>query len=65
VTNKNAITCPTATGASTNPIVAIAVLDSATLGAGNILGWATVTSTAIASGDTPKVNAGALSAVED
>jgi hypothetical protein len=65
VTNKNAITAPAATGPSTNPIVAIAVLDSATLGAGNVLGWATVTSTPIASGDTPKINAGALSVTED
>ncbi len=65
VANKNAITCPTATGASTNPLVAVAVLDSATIGAGNILIWATVTSTAIANGDTPKVNATALSCVED
>jgi hypothetical protein len=65
VTNKNAITGPTATGASTNPLVAIAILDSATLGAGNVLAWATVTSTAIASGDTPKINAGALSVTED
>src|SRR6185436_14247169 len=64
VTNKNAITCPTASsGAST--IIAIAVLDSATLGAGNILVWATVTSTQINNGDTPKVNASALSIVED
>jgi hypothetical protein len=63
VTNKNAITCPTATGASTNPIVAVAVIDAAA--AGNILYWATVTSTAIANGDTPKVNAGAFSVTED
>lgn len=65
VTNFGAITSPTATGASTNPIVAVAILDSATLGAGNILYWATVTSTAIANGDTPKINAGAFSVVED
>jgi hypothetical protein len=65
VTNKNAITCTAATGASTNPLVAIAVLDSATIGAGNILIWASVTSTAIANGDTPKINAAALSTVED
>ena len=63
VTNKNAITCPTATGASTNPIVAVAVVDASS--AGNVLYWATVTSTAIANGDTPKVNASALSIVED
>lgn len=63
VTNKNAITCPTATGASTNPIVGIAVVDAAS--GGNVLYWASVTSTAIANGDTPKVNAGALSVTED
>ena len=65
VTNKNAITFPTATGASTNPIIAIAVLDSGTAGAGNVLYWCDVTSTPIASGDTPKINASALSIVED
>jgi hypothetical protein len=65
VTNKNAITGSAATTASTNPLTAIAILDSATIGAGNILWWATITSTAIAIGDTPKINAGALSIVED
>lgn len=65
VTNKNAITAPTATGASTNPLIAIAVLDSVTIGAGNIIIWATVTSTAIANGDTPKINAAAFSITED
>jgi hypothetical protein len=63
VTNFAAITCPTATGASTNPIVGVAVCDASTVG--NILYWASVTSTAIANGDTPKVNAAALSIVED
>jgi hypothetical protein len=63
VTNKNAITCPTATGASTNPIVGVAVIDNSS--GGNILYWASVTSTAIANGDTPKVNAAALSVTED
>lgn len=63
VTNKNAITFPSATGASTNPIVGVAVIDNSS--GGNITDWASVTSTPIASGDTPKVNAGALSAVED
>lgn len=63
VTNKTAITCPTATGASTNPIVGIAVVDASTVG--NVLYWASVTSTAIANGDTPKINAAALSVVED
>lgn len=63
VTNKNTITCPTATGASTNPIVGIAICTAAT--AGNVLYWASVTSTPIANGDTPKVNASAISIVED
>jgi hypothetical protein len=63
VTNKNAITCPTATGPSTNPIVGVAIVDASS--AGNILYWASVTSTAIATGDTPKINAAALSVVED
>ncbi len=63
VTNKNAVTFPTATGASTNPIVGIAVVDASS--AGNVLAWASVTSTAIANGDTPKVNAAALSSVMD
>lgn len=62
VTNKNAITCPTASSGSST-ITAIAVCDAST--AGNVLYWATVTSTAIANGDTPKVNASALSIVED
>jgi len=63
VTNKNAISAPAATGASTNPIVAVAIIDAATLG--NILYWATVTSTPIANGDTPKINAAGFSVVED
>jgi hypothetical protein len=63
VTNKNAITCPSATGASTNPIVGIAVVDNSS--GGNVLYWASVTSTAIANGDTPKINATALSVTED
>lgn len=65
VTNKNAISCPAATGPSTNPLVAVAVLDSVTVGAGNILIWASITSTPIANGDQPKVNAAGLSLVED
>ena len=63
VTNLAAITCPTATGASSNPILGIMVTDASTVG--NSYVWASVTSTAIASGDTPKVNASALSVVED
>lgn len=62
VTNKNAITCPTATSGSST-IIAIAVCDAATLG--NVLYWADVSSTVINNGDTPKVNASGLSIVED
>lgn len=63
VTNKNAVSGPAAAGPSTNPIVAVAVVDGAS--AGNVLYWATVTSTAIALGDTPKMNAGAFSVTDD
>jgi hypothetical protein len=63
VTNKAAVTFPAATGASTNPILGIAVVDASTVG--NVLYWASVTSTAIANGDTPKINAAALTIVED
>lgn len=63
VTNKNAITFPAATGASTNPIVGVAVVDASS--AGNVLYWASVTSTAIANGDTPKINATAFTVTED
>jgi hypothetical protein len=63
VTNKAAVTFPAAAGASTNPILGIAVVDASTVG--NVLYWASVTSTAIANGDTPKINAAALTIVED
>jgi hypothetical protein len=63
VTNKAAVTFPAATGASSNPIVGIAVVDASTVG--NVLYWASVTSTPIANGDTPKINAAALTLVED
>jgi hypothetical protein len=63
VTNKNAISAPSAGGASTSPLIAVAVIDASS--AGNVLYWATITSTAIATGDTPKVNAAGLSVTED
>lgn len=64
VTNKNAITCPTSTGTGTNnTITYVGVLDASTVG--NMLCWASVTSTTINNGDTPKVNASALSIVQD
>jgi len=64
VTNKNAITCPTSTSGS-NTITYVMVADGATIGAGNSLCWASVSSTVINNGDTPKVNASALSIVQD
>ena len=64
VTNKGAITAPSATGPSTNPLLAIAIVDSPTPGAGNIYAWASIVSTAIATGDTPQVKAGAISYTE-
>jgi hypothetical protein len=63
VTNKAAVTFPIALGNSTNPVVGIAVVDASTVG--NVLYWASVTSTPIALGDTPKINAAALTLVED
>lgn len=63
VTNKNAITAPAATGASTNPLLGFAIVDASSNG--NVLYWGSLPSTAIASGDTPKMNAGALSIVDD
>lgn len=64
VTNKNAITCPTSTGTGTNnTITYAAILDASTTG--NMLCWASVTSTTINNGDTPKVNASAFSIVQD
>lgn len=63
VTNKNAISAPTATGASTNPWVGIALVDASS--GGNVLVWASVVSTPLAIGDTPKINAGALSVAQD
>ena len=41
-----------------------AILDSPTLGAGNIVYWGSITSTAINAGDTPQVNALGLTASE-
>ena len=41
-----------------------ALLDSPTLGAGNIIYWGSITSTAINAGDTPQVNALGLTASE-
>ena len=52
ITNANAITFATATGAGWGTIVGFAIVDSGTVGAGNVLGWGSLTSTAIAADDT-------------
>lgn len=62
VTNKNAVTFPTSTS-GTNTITYLGCIDASS--AGNMLLWCSVTSQDIASGDTPKVNASALSVVQD
>jgi len=60
VDNASAIVFPTAT-ASWGTVTHVALLDSATLGAGNIIGWADLTaSKTVGSGDTLQFNAGAL-----
>ena len=64
VTNKNSITFPTSSGTS-NTITYIGIVDSVTVGAGNMLYWTDVTSVTINNGDTPKINASAISIVED
>lgn len=63
VTNKNIINCPTAAGPSTNPIVGLAVVDSAS--GGNIKVWMPITSTPIVGGDEPQIGAGGLVITDD
>jgi len=62
-TNSVAVTFPAA-GSGPTTVTYFAILDTATLGAGNILYWGSITSTVIANGDTPQVNASALSVTE-
>ena len=52
MSNANAITFATATGGGWGAIVGFALCDSATVGAGNVLAWGTVTSKTISAGDT-------------
>jgi hypothetical protein len=63
VTNGVAITFP-ANGGSLQTATFYAVLDSATLGAGNIIYWGSISSTAINPSDVPTVQVGALSSSE-
>lgn len=61
--NANAITFPASTGGSAT-VTFFVLIDSAS-GAGNILYWCSVTSTAIATGDVPQVAASGLTITED
>jgi hypothetical protein len=63
--NANAINFPTATG-SWGTVTHFAVLDSATVGAGNILYWASLTSSkTIGNGDTASFAASQITITED
>lgn len=62
ITNATAITFGTDT-VGTPAITFVAIVDSAS-GAGNIVYWASITSTTINVGDTPQINASALTASE-
>jgi hypothetical protein len=60
ITNANAITFAACT-AGTSTIVAFALVDSSTTGAGNVIAWGTVASTVVSATNTPaSFAAGAL-----
>jgi hypothetical protein len=63
ITNATAITWPANTGTAST-ITFLAILDSATIGAGNIVYWGSITSTTINAGDTPQINASGLTGTE-
>lgn len=63
ITNGTAITFPTNAGVL-QTVTYYAVLDSATLGAGNIIYWGSIVSTAINPLDTPVVQPSALTSSE-
>jgi len=53
ISNANAITFATATGAGWGTVVGFALTDNATAGAGNVIGWGSLgTNKLISSGDT-------------
>lgn len=62
--NLTAITWPASGGGGTSTWTYIAVLDSATIGAGNVLYWGSITSAAIATGVTPQIDVSGLTATE-
>ena len=63
IQNGVAITFP-ANGSTLQTGTFFAVLDSATLGAGNILYWGSITNTPINAGDTPQVPVNGLTITE-
>ncbi len=63
IQNATAITFP-ANGGSLNTGTFFAILDVTTLGAGNILYWGSISSTAINPGDTPQVAINGLTVTE-
>lgn len=60
ISNANAITFATATGAGWGAIVGFALCDSATVAAGNVLAWGSLTSKTILAGDTASFAVGDL-----
>jgi len=58
--NANALTFATATGSGWGTIVGFALCDSATVGAGNVIAWGSLTSKTIAAGDTASFAVGDL-----
>lgn len=61
LSNSVTVTFPACTG-GTSTIVGYAILDGSTLGAGNIIGWGSVTSTVVSTTNTPATFA--ISALE-
>lgn len=61
ITNSVAVTFA-ANGGTAQAVTGVAICDATT--AGNVIYWATITSTTINGGDTPQINASALTASE-
>lgn len=61
IQNATAITWPTATGGSESETF-VAILDASTTG--NLLYWGSITSTAVATGQTPQINVNGLTVSE-
>ena len=52
ISNSSAITFPACTG-GTSTVVALALVDNSTTGAGNLIGWCTCAATVVSSTQTP------------